>query len=280
MEKLVVVTNVDTRPGFLDEETNIRDRGDKMLFGCRSVDFLTLGIKNKIGFFSSSQMEVEHVVVIDEVETVPQIVVDYLERTPLPANTGLRYVVKKFDKQKHRWNDNLYVESLEEAGDCDFVVHFDQDTCAFRNPYFEPSDYFRKLLVSEDVFYVSYPLKTPSKVEDLRHASTRFFFTKRENLDLINAKKGVSDLGFLIEKFKHLNSNKNRHLPCLEHILGYMAGEDKVLYPVWNPDLYMIFSWSVYKKGTLQNLNCLPYNEVKTLIEGWGVLGANDVCVR
>lgn len=248
MKKLCVIHNVDTRIGHLDLETRIFDRGDGMLPGCRSLDFLTEGIRNKVRFFdnANSNYEVEHIVVIDEVQPVPDFLPLFINNTPTKKNHSIKVVVRKFDKSKTRWNDHLYIESLRLAPDCDYIAHFDQDTAAFAAKNFDPLEFFVwGGLDFMGVTYVSVPYKHqhPESYDLMKLASTRFFLCERESLNLDEAEKCVQDIQYAHKYYRHLNRNAGRRLPCLEHVLGYMAGENSVCYPTWNPALFMIFCW-------------------------------------
>ena len=72
MTLLSVVINADTRAGFKNAETSAANTFD----GCRSIDFLIDGVRNKIKFFEAFQKEI--ILFIDEHEMLPREVVDEL----------------------------------------------------------------------------------------------------------------------------------------------------------------------------------------------------------
>jgi hypothetical protein len=85
--RISLVINCDTRAGFLNNESS----AEKMFEGCRSVDFLIEGVRNKIKFFEGFDKEV--IVFVDEHEIIPQ---DVMNELRFMVDT---VVVRKHDKK-------------------------------------------------------------------------------------------------------------------------------------------------------------------------------------
>jgi hypothetical protein len=262
MTFISIVINADTRSGFEDSETTAAE----MFNGCRSLDFLTDGIINKINFFDGFEREV--ILFVDEHNPIPESV---MERIRTMAST---VVVRKHDKrfndivEYQKFNDLNYLAALQLARG-EYVAHFDQDCAAFSR---NRDTIFKLIEHLKDHDYVSYPsIHTPVAVADpsfdYSWASTRFFMCKRETLDFTEIQKCLLDSDFL-----YTNYPASRHCPWLEHILGLLAKYNGkgVYYPPIELNDYSIFCWNKYKAGTLSKLNRSPYDEVKNYINDCG----------
>lgn len=255
-----VVINADTRPNWLDPMTEIKDRGDGMLCGCRSIDFLTDGVENKRKFFAGH--DATFTVCVDEHES--------FEIDELPLN--VRYIMRHANRRDHRWNDRVYIHSLFEAIALqpahEYICHFDGDVACFQREgynFIESAIYW---LENSGYRYVCQQATIPD--HGMTHASTRFFICKRDTLDLDEAERLLDDR-YRAKKFP------GKHLPCLEHILGAMAGE-RVFYPPADYDNFIFWSWVRYYRGTLAKLNAMPYEQVLQYVERSGGLhGASDL---
>lgn len=259
-----IVINCDTRPGCDAEMNTTGDHGEGSLNGVRSWDFLTDGVINKLNFFQG--YEVELILYIDEHEGVPKDVQDRMDQ--ITRNLNARIVCRPHQRSHQRWNEMLYLEALKLATG-DYVAHFDGDCAAFRCPSWDPGIFYQSLVGMEGIKFVCQPTTMSRAEHGMWWASTRFFFCRRETLNLCELEKCILDEGY-------------RHSvvfsPALEHVLGRMAGGPTgVLYPPANWDDYMIFSWSRYHRELLYMLNGLPYEKVRDYILDCGIHGPNDV---
>jgi hypothetical protein len=256
--RISLVINCDTRAGFLNNESS----AEKMFEGCRSVDFLIEGVRNKIKFFEGFDKEV--IVFVDEHEIIPQ---DVMNELRFMVDT---VVVRKHDKKfgdiqsYDKFNDLNYLAALQLARG-EIICHMDQDASAFTSS----PDHVQNLLNLLDSYtYVSYPSHwSPDPVHDpsfnYRWASTRFFLCKREALDFTEIQKCLLSDEYLYGKYP-----ASRKCGWVEHILGLSAKYNGkgVYYPPVEIDKYAIFCWNHYKTGTLKMLNNYSYNEVKDYI--------------
>lgn len=260
MGLISVVINVDTRDGFQNEDTH----AEHMFEGCRSEDFLIDGVLNKIKFFDG--FEIETIVFVDEHNPVPQSILNKLREI---ADT---VVVRKHTHEPN-FNDFSYISALAIARG-EYVCHFDQDTAAFANSKQPIIDLINMLEVHK---YISYPSHwTPKAVYDdsfnYMWCSTRFFICKRETLDFTEIIKCQRDYDYFCEKYQ-----PSRRCHWLEHILSLVAN-NQTFYPPIDLDNYAIFSWKNYRKGLLQQLNNIPYEEVKNFIhQKGGIQYPNDI---
>lgn len=266
-----IIVNVDTRP-----EKNAQGL---MFDGVRTLDFLTEGVRNKIQFFRDYEKEV--ILVVDVHENVPSDIIHELHRmqsTGFLAAFILRKHSEYFDAYSYfpKFNDLNYLQSLILARG-QYVVHFDGDMAAFRKDDCNIVDVWKQCLDEGLYKYISYPSHwSPNAITDpdfdYMWASTRFFITKRENLDYTEILKCLMDSEYLYGKY----GDKKRKCPWLEHILGIIAGPNQVFYPPMDPNNYLIFSWSKYHKGTLQKLNAQDYVAAREYVKMCG--GINYPC--
>jgi hypothetical protein len=253
MTLISIIINCDTRSGFKDHETS----AGAMFNGCRSVDFLLEGVKNKIKFFEGFNKEV--IVHIDEHETTPSEVISELR---LIADTVL--IRKHTDEPK--FNDNSYVRAMQLASG-DIIAKFDSDCAAFTSS----PDHIKYLIeLLDDYKYVSYPSHwSPEAVHDptfnYRWVSTRFFLCKRETLNFPEIRKCLDDYEYFCNTYK-----PSRVCPWTEHALGLIANSS-VLYPPIELEKYSIFCWGKYRTGTLKMLNEMNYEGVKEFIKQRGI---------
>lgn len=264
--RVSIVVNCDTRKGWLDMFTGIKDYGDSNLCGCRSSDFLLEGVQNKIRFFEGCELEV--VLFVDVHEQIPPEIMDRI--------TGMRergeitkLILSSVDHSQHRWNDRVFIEALRHAT-FDYVAHFDGDAAAFRRPRFPLIENYLRWL---DEGYKFICQQTPLSKEQhkMEHASTRFFLCKRETLDLDESERLLDDR-YRAQKYP------GKHLPCFEHILGEMSGST-VFYPPSDNDNFVVVNWVHYWRGVLGRLNRMPYDDVKRYIfeTCGGPHGASDL---
>lgn len=262
MSRISIVINADTRPGSGDVDTIVGRYGEGSLQGCRNYDFLIDGIKNKRDYFSGSDFEI--ILVVDEVEPIPEIIREKMERY------ADRVEARKFDHSLHRWNDRLYLSSLE-LGEGEFVVHFDQDVMAYRDP--------NSIIVQQYLEWLDYgPAKficqpTPLTYEQhlMDHASTRFFICKRESLN-------IPELTSCLDDGYRRKNYGDKHAPALEHIIGIVSGMGTVMYPPLDWNDHVIASWTTYRSGLYSQLSQLAYPEIVHYLRDISCFaGANDV---
>lgn len=259
-----IVINADTRPGIQESEST----ATRMFDGCRSIDFLVEGVKNKINFFEGHEKEV--IMFIDEHETVPSSILSDL--------TGLvdKLMVRRHTSE-HHFNDFNYLSALKMATG-DIIAHFDQDCCAFAK---KDAAVPLQLISLLDMFaYVSYPsLHSPHAVNDPSFdydwVSTRFFMCKRSVLDFEEITRGLNEYEWFYNKYP-----ASRKCHWLEHILGLIAKyrDQHIFYPELNLKSYAIFCWNKYKGSTMETLNAMNYDEVKHYIDrAGGISYPNDL---
>ena len=257
-----VVINTDTRQGYLSKENTVGDFGVGSLQGVRSKDLLTDGIRQKIKYFDGYQIQL--ILFIDVHEPISKELMGEMKEIVFACGNDSKIITKPHSKNRHRWNDWLYIDALKEATGA-YVVHFDQDCNAYKK---EGSNivesYFAYLNAGSK--YVCQPWDGVG--DPMYHASTRFFICKRETLNFADIESS------LVTPFR------GKHNPCLEFSLGILAGEGTVLYPSRNDDDYIIFSWAKYHVGLIKYLNEKPYDEVINYIRDCGMFGANDVIAK
>jgi len=253
-----IIVNFDSRPGWNSDESFIGQYGQGSLQGVRSSDFWSDGIKSIENYFSGTEYDIT--AVMDEVEPIPDDV------SIADGHTVSR---RQFPKNIHRYNDRLYIDSVALAKG-EYVCHIDGDVSLFRDPNSNIVQQYLEWLDSGKYKFICQP--TPLSYEEhlMDHASTRFFICKRESLN-------IYELYRLLDDATKADRFPGQHLPCLEHILGAMAGKGEVFYPPLDLNDHVIFSWVRYKKGLIKNLNGLPYNEVIEYINKAGLHGASDL---
>lgn len=256
---LSIVINCDTRKGFQEESTQM----EKMFEGCRSEDFIIDGVLNKIKFFEG--FDIETIVFVDEHEKVPQ---DILNKLREIADT---VVVRKHTNEQN-FNDFTYISTLALCRG-DYIAHFDQDTAAFTSS----PDHVEFLLGLLDKYkYVSYPSYwSPNPVHDESFnyywCSTRFFMCKRDSLDFTEIIKCQRSYEYFVEKYK-----PSRVCHWAEHIISLVGGKD-VFYPPIEIQKYAIFSWGSYKKGVMNALNNMSYDQIINFIASHPIQYPNDI---
>lgn len=263
MPLISICINADTRNGYQDHETN----ADKMFDGCRSIDFLIDGVKNKKKFFDG--FDTETILFIDQHLEIASSDLDIIR--------GLvdTLVIRRHTNEE-KFNDSNYVAALQLARG-NYVAHLDQDCAAFTSCK-EPIENIISLLETYD--YISYPSHwSPVAAEDQNYdymwCSTRFFMCKRKTLDFTEIKKCLDDSDYLYNQYPASVRN-----PWTEHVLGLISKYNGkgVHYPPVDINSHAIFCWKNYKSGTLKMLNELGYEEVKNYInQRGGIQYPNDV---
>lgn len=275
-----IVINADTRPPMDRDVFTVGDDGGQgSLHGCRSWDYLTHLPLAVHKFFEGHDHEV--LLFIDEHEPIPSDMWAYWNQLSQP-NGWLRIISEKCDHSSHRWNDRLYLHALDKGinwpgRNPDYVVHMDQDCVIFRDPKCDIVDRYKKWL-NEGYEFICQPTNLEKREHGMWWASTRFFMCKRATL---NFDRLWASLDRPDSLFSHYAWSGPNHFPCLEHLLGVVAGDAGVLYPPREDDGYLVFSWARYIKGILPKLLDMPYSEVEHIVASrWGLCGPNDVIAQ
>lgn len=250
MPYLSVCINADTRDGFLEESTTM----GSMFSGCRSEDFLIDGVLNKIKFFEGFDKEI--ILHIDKHNPIPEHVMAKLQEI-------VDVLLIRNHTEEHSFNDWNYLRCLGLAKGT-LVCHVDQDTACFTSG----KEYVKELIKNiDDYAFVSYPSHwTPRAVHDESFgrrtwASTRFFICQRESLKLDEIANCINEPEWGYEKY----GDSPRRCNWTEHFLT-LVNSNSCFYPPIELHKGAIFNWSAYKKGTLNLLNNIPYEEVKQWI--------------
>jgi hypothetical protein len=268
-----IVINCDTRPGFNSEVSKVGDKSGCALIGCRSIDFITDGVRNKREFFRGHEVEV--VLCVDKHLDLPANVSQEVEDM-LSSGVINTYEIKSFDRSKFRWNDHVYLDALKKAKG-DYVVHYDGDACAFRKDSCTIVDDYISWLDSGKYDFICQPSNMSYAEHNMWWASTRFFICKREMLNFGEIEKCLNN-AYLWSKHTFID---HPYPCCLEHTLGVMAGDGRVLYPPRDDDQYLVFSWAHYYADTLKKLSAMTYEEAAdVIVNRWGLCGPNDVVGR
>ena len=249
-----LVINVDTRPE--------KDSQGRMLDGVRSRDFLTDGVINKKNFFRDSVIET--IVYVDEHED---------HDLQIPGDTVVFSKHREYFGTEHyfpKFNDMNFLQALMLARG-EYIVHFDGDMAAFRQPNAPVIKEWLDLLKARVYDYICYPswwspVAVTDPTFDYAWASTRFFICRRETLDYTEIVKCLQSDEYLYGKY----GDRQRRCPWLEHVLGLIAGQGKVWYPPMDFNRYMIFSWSKYINGTLARLNGGSYEDALAYVKQAG----------
>lgn len=270
-----LVINCDTRPGCDADVNTTGDHGEGSLNGVRSWDFLTDGVINKLNFFQGH--EVELILYVDEHEPLPPSVTELITAGIIRGDIQ-QLICKPHPRTHRRWNEMIYLEALKLAHG-DYVAHFDGDCAAFSHPDRREEVIERHVRMLETPHpvipnfapkFICQPTTLTFEEHGMTWASTRFFFCRRESLNLPELEKCILDESYRAQKYGHC--------PALEHVLAGIAGRDSVFYPPANWNEYMIFSWSRYHRGLLKELNAWDYDDVRDyIVNRCGIHGPNDV---
>lgn len=263
-----IVINLDTRPGIYDNTTT----AEVMLKGARSIDFLIEGVQNKINFFKGFETEV--ILFVDLHEQITPT-----DMQKMVALSDVLIINKHREYFNHsdyypKFNDLNYLQALYNSRG-KYIAHFDADMAAFCNTSNVVTEWIGLLNMYD---YISYPSHwSPVAVDDpdfkdYMWASTRFLFCKRDTIQFEEIERCLSDSVYLYEKYP-----AKRHCPWLEHILGLIAGKDKVFYPKIEPEKCLIFAWNFYRRGLFAELNNMEYSDVKTFVMNRGISYPCDV---
>lgn len=268
-----IVINCDTRPGSDADCDQIREQAASPgVCGVHSLDFLTDGVVAKNRFLRTPGHELETIVYVDVHEPIPHEVRVRIQNL-IAAGEITKFVETPHSKHRHRWNDRLYLDALSHVSPhADYVAHFDGDCVGFRRAGYDHAARCIELIEDAEFRFVCQQSPLTPHEHGMRHASTRFLFTRRAELD-------IPELERLTDDAYRAATFPGQHLPCLEHILGARAGAFGVCYPMAAYADCVVFSWVRYHRGTLAKLNAMPYADVRRYVfdQCGGPLGAADL---
>jgi len=282
MVDIGIVINLDTRPGYTDEVAYCGMHGGG---GCRSIDFFTDNVLNKIHFFRGYTTEVTlYIHVIEDITIELWHSLIKMMDDKLIHNLALNRDSKLFmGKPIRQFHDTMYLNAMM-LSRAKYIAHFDADSAAYRRNDCDIIDQIINWIESDQYDIVSYPtihspMEGPNQClpgdPEYLWASTRFFFCKREFLNY-NGFVRLFDDAYWIEQHK---GKPHRYPNVTEQILGFMAGPGRVLYPPKDLNNFMIFCWHRYNRGTIGSLNEFSYDEVYDFVINrcGGINGACDV---
>jgi hypothetical protein len=267
--KLSIVINCDTRPNAGDDFHCINNYGSGNLCGVHSLDFLTHGVIAKNRYLEGCNRET--ILCVDLHDPIPVHIKMEIDRLIIDGEIN-RIITWPHSKEKHRWNDDIYVRSLREvSSDATHIAHWDGDCIGYKR---EGVNIVEKYLshLANGYKYVCQQTPLDNSVHGMFWASSRFFFCEKSTLDLDEVERCLDD------KYRS-NKLPEWHLPCMEHILGALSGEGSVLYPPSDDYNFCVWSWVHYYAGTIKKLNSMSYDEVKKYVfeDCGGLLGASDM---
>lgn len=286
-KKIGIVINVDTRPGYLDNHAFCGMGGGG---GCRSVDFMTDNVLNKIKFFRNYDIEVTLYV-----HLIQDLTYGLLAEIKDMIDQGFihNFVINRdtkifMGKDIRQWQDTMYLNALMLSRG-EYIAHFDADSAAFRRDDSDIIDRMVAWIDSGRYDFVSYPsVHSPhegpeqclSGDPEYLWASSRFFFCRRDFIDYDEIVRCFDDNYWIA---RH-SGKPHRYPNVIEQILGHLAGKDRVLYPPKNNKDAMIFCWHNYFDGIAGWLNEASYEDVYDYVMNkcGGINGpcdVNGVCV-
>lgn len=257
-----VVINADNRHGYLNDSNKVGEFSNLPLNGTRSYDYLTEGVKNKMNFFRG--YDCQCVLYIDKHQQLLPDMLREIEDIVYSYGNNSKVVFKEHNRNIHRWYDYITLEALKLA-DGDYIVHFDNDSNAFRSDESDIIEQYFKWL-DNGYKYVCSPV--PEGHNGFYWATTQFFICKKETLNLIEVEKCFNN-EYLLSEYGRISYEP--YPCCLEHTIGLMVKKGEVLYPTRDNDSYAIFCWWEYHKGLLKKLNNMPYKEVFEYIKTCGL---------
>lgn len=257
-----VCVNADSRRGYKDEHTKVGKLDNNPLNGTRSEDFLVEGLKNKMNFFRG--YDCQCIMYIDEHEPLSDGLFMEIDKIVKSYGNNSKLICKPHNRTRGRWYDYITLEALRLA-EGDYVVHFDNDSNAFRS---DESDIIEEYFHWLDNGYKYVCSPVPMGHKGWYWATTQFFICKRETIDCDEIERCFNN-DYLEAKYGRMKYDP--YPCCLEHTIGLMVKEGEVLYPLRDTDSYAIFCWWEYKKGLLKQLNELPYKEAFEIIKTCGL---------
>ena len=160
-ERLVsVVVNLDTRAGWLEDET-IEGQGQTPgKGGTRSLDYLLDGVENKRRFFH--QIPIETILFIDVHEPLPSGVLEQLHQWQHEGRIDVLCFAKhrRYWKEQDtfgRWQDLNYLDAFQLARGT-HVAHFDADVAAFARTQNVTEEWIGRL-DRKELDFICYPTR-------------------------------------------------------------------------------------------------------------------------
>lgn len=255
-----IVINADTRPENL--------RATEMFKGVVCPEFLVDGVYNKIKFFDSVP-DKEVILFVDLHNEIPENDLKYIREM-------CNVVCIRKHTNEHAFNDFNYLSAMSLARG-KYIAKFDQDTAAFTSGH-EPIQ--RMIDWLEEYKFVSYPSYwSPNAVTDPSFgsrtwASTRFFMTKRENIQFDNLRKCLENADWAYETY----GDSPKKCNWMEHFLT-LTNNDSCYYPPMDIDNYCVFSWGSYDNYILRRLNEYCYEQIRQWLHNHPIGYPNDVQV-
>jgi len=258
--------NLDTRPGYDQAEST----QGLMLNGTRHLDFFNYGIANKVRFFDG--YDIETTVYVDLhgkiSERVANLLIELKNEGTIDNLVLARHNENYGGAYFPKWNDLNFLNAMMLSRG-KYICHIDGDAAMFINDKSVISEWL-EWLDSGTYDYISYPtVYSPGPAVDPHYksywwASTRWLICRRDRIDYSEIMKCLQDSDYLFGKYGHSDEPRN---PWLEHILGMMTGsQERVFYPLVQPNRYFIFSWARYISGTYKKLMDGTFNDVKQYI--------------
>lgn len=263
MSRVHVIVSLDTRPGWLEQDSHVGKTGEGSLHGVRSADFILDAAEMVRVFFCGWETQVH--LYIDIHEEIPTEIAEKL--LGMQRYDRIQRVVLGHNAHDgHRWNDKILLNSYRLVDDVppgDFVCHIDGDVTLLRRHDSTILQDYERWLSGGEYKYVCQPA---GFVHNMQHASSRYWLALRENVDVDELERCLND------KYRH-QRHSLEHAPCMEFIQGFVAGKGTVLYPPLDLDSYAVLHWCRYRSGLLPKLLDMPYSEQRAYIARSG-LGA------
>lgn len=271
-----IVINADTRLGW-DRDSSKCEMG----MGCRSADFMLDGVLNKINFFRGYDVDVTVYVDVHcelDHDTYSKLLNMFFNRKI--HNLVLNRHMNRFMGQPIRQLQcTMYLNAFMMSRGY-YIAHFDADAGAFRRDDCDIIERWMDWIDSGKYKYISYACDdspNPCQPDGYEYywPSTRFFFCRRDQINFEQIRYCFND-AIWVEAH---GGNKHRYPNCMEQILGFLAGPEKIYYPPKEFNQYMIFTWHTYYNGTARILDAMPYDKVHDHImnECGGICGPCDV---
>ena len=255
----------------LDSRKERNEFGGNNLTGVVDRDFMFEGVRNKIRYFEG--FDFETIVFIDKHENIPQIILDYL------YNVCDTVCIRKHTHEE-KFNDANYLAALQLARG-EIICHMDSDLAVFTS---SKEAIQEQIDLLERFDFVSYPTPfspNPDNNPNYNYwwCSSRYFMCKRGTIDITETEKCLADYEYLYDTYPATVKNA-----WTEHIIALISKYRRnrfVFYPPLDYSMTLIFCWDNYRKGTLEMLNKMPYEEVKNwVLNNGGIFYPNQVAIR
>jgi hypothetical protein len=266
-----IVINADTRIGWDNDSSKCG-----MGMGCRSIDFMTDSVLNKINFFRGYDVDVTLYVDVHcelSQEAISRIMALF-EQRKIHNLVFNRHMNRFMGYPIRQLQCTMYLNALTMSRG-HYIAHFDADAGAFRRDECDIIERWMNWIDSGKYKYISYGCDdSPNPCQpdgyDYYWPSTRFFFCRRDQIDYDSIRHCFNDSIWL----QAHGARKYRYPNCMEQILGFLAGPGAIYYPPKDFEQYMVFTWHTYYNGTVAKLDSMPYDEVyRHIMEECGGIG-------